>query len=195
MLVVLSYILNKLWDAGNCRGSWMVRKFTGDGNRFANRIIFRISKVTACGEYAECSMTEVGTLYITTYTLSFLPGVVYEISSRFRKAITHSTSPSLNTFFFLPTFSPNLTQTWNFDANFVMTTLFLQGLYGKDFSTFLTLLDLTAALLKEVEDSKGWLFNAFFSQFCSSFPLPFLSFVFFMSSIVRLQNQSWTFFS
>ena len=63
MLVVLSYILNNLWDAGNCSGSWMARKFTGDGNRFTNKIIFRISKVTAYSEYAECSMTELGALY------------------------------------------------------------------------------------------------------------------------------------
>ena len=41
----------------------MVRKFTGDGNRLANKILFRIPKVTACGEYDECSMTEVGALY------------------------------------------------------------------------------------------------------------------------------------
>ena len=94
-------------------------------------------------------------LNIPTYTLSFLPGVVYEISGQFRKVITQPTSPSLNTFFILPTFSLNLIRTWNFDANFVMTSLSLRGLLGKDFSTFLTFLHLTVALPKEIEDIKG----------------------------------------
>ena len=89
-------------------------------------------------------------LNIPTYTLSFLPGVVYNISAQFRKVITQSTSLSLNTFFFLPTFSLNSMRTWNFDANFVMTSLSLRGLLGKDFSTFMTLLDSTVALPKEI---------------------------------------------
>ena len=108
-------------------------------------------------------------LNIPAYTLPFLPSVVYEISGQFRKAIIQSTSPSLNTFFFPPTFSLNWTRTWNFDANFVVTYLFLRGLFGKDCSTFLTLFDLKAALLKEVEGSKGWLFNVFFLNFAVLF--------------------------
>ena len=54
------------------------------------------------------------------------------------------------TFFFLPTFSPNLTQTWNFDADLVITSFFLRRLFGRYFSPFLALLDIIAVLLKKV---------------------------------------------
>ena len=123
---------------------------------FSSSETFMMSKVSLIVHKMYCfCINFFSLLNIPTYTLSFLPDVVYEISGRFGKNISQSTSPSLNTFFFLPTFSPNLTRTWNFDANFVMTSLFLRGLFGKDFCTFSTHLDLTAALLKEVEGSKG----------------------------------------
>ena len=51
-------------------------------------------------------------LKVPMYTLSFLPGVVYETSGWFKNPITQSTFSSLNAFFFLPT-SPNSTRTPN----------------------------------------------------------------------------------
>ena len=38
----------------------MVRKLSGDGNGFAYKIIFRISRVATFGKYTELRMTEVG---------------------------------------------------------------------------------------------------------------------------------------
>ena len=85
------------------------------------------------------------------YTSSLPPGVVYEISGRAKKSFNHCCSFSDNTFFFLPAaFWPNFTL--NFEAKLFITSDFLLGLWGRDFSTFFIVLDLIELLNGECND-------------------------------------------
>ena len=120
-----------------------------DSNSFEPFMISKISLIVH-RRYRFCA-NFLTLLKVPTYTFCFLSGIVYEISGWFKNANTLSTSSSLSKYLFLFNFSPNLTRIWYFDANLVITSLFLLGLFRRVFSAFLTLLDLIAALLKKVE--------------------------------------------
>ena len=64
-------------------------------------------------------------------------------------------SSSLKSFYFLPALRPRLIFIVNFDARHLMTSLFLLGLFGREFSTLLSVLDLMAELLKDDVNASG----------------------------------------
>ena len=51
-------------------------KLTGDGNGFAYKVIFKISKLATCGKYTEWIMAEVGALYLMLLFVFIAPTAV-----------------------------------------------------------------------------------------------------------------------
>ena len=83
--------------------------------------------------------------------------------------------------FFLPTFFPSFTFTLTLDAKLLITSLFFRGLYWRDFSAFLIVLDFTAELLNEILVQMGVIYCKTLSMFSQTFSFYFLYLLFFIS--------------